>query len=80
MQRLRNARRLGYKSRILVSPKVLTTKHHHRLAVKVSFRCTRRNNNSKKRSYLISVLISGLISTEFSIMRVGFTSAHGILS
>ena len=36
MQRLRNARRLGYKSRILVSLKVLTTKHHHRLAVKVS--------------------------------------------
>ena len=34
----------------------------------------------KKRSYLVSVLISGLISTELSIMRVGFTSAHGILS
>ena len=78
MQRLRNARRLGYKSRILVSLNVLTTKHHHRLAVKVSFRCTRRNNNEKKRSYLISV--SGLISTEFPIKRVGFTSAHGILS
>ena len=34
MQRLRNARPLGYKSRILVSLKVLTTKHHNRLAVK----------------------------------------------
>jgi len=29
MQKLRNARRLGYKSRILVSLRVLMTKHHH---------------------------------------------------
>ena len=29
MQRLINFRRLGYKSRVLVSLRVLTTKHHH---------------------------------------------------
>ena len=38
MRRSINFRRLGYKSRTLVSLRVLTTKQHHFLAVKVSLR------------------------------------------
>ena len=41
VQRLRNARSLGYKSRILVSLRVLTTKHHHFWLSKYPLGCTR---------------------------------------
>ena len=53
-----SARRLGYKSRIVVSPRVSMTKHHHFYLLKRPLGCTGRNNN-EKRSHLISVFRLG---------------------
>jgi len=51
------SRRLEYKSRIVVSPRVLTKRHHSSL-LKYPLGCTRTNNN-KRNAFICFPLISG---------------------
>ena len=68
-----DARRLGYKLRILVSLRVLMTKHHHFSRQSILYGAL---EEVIMKETLIKFLISGLISLQY----VGCTSMHGTIS
>lgn len=79
MQRLINFHRLGTNQGLILVPlRVLRTKHHHFSGQSIVLGAL--EEIIIKRNALIEFLLSGLISADLSITRVGSTSAHEILS